>query len=189
MGGGMFEPTSAPASTTGDRGFWAFNAAASAGALAFLAYILLIREPGASGVDLRFLPAVNAGLNAIAASLLVAGYVAIRRGAQRVHKFCMVAALVASALFLACYVTYHYVHGDTKYLGTGALRTVYFAVLITHVLLSIAIAPLVPATVYLAVTRRLQKHRKLARVTLPLWLYVSVTGVLIFFLLRGPGAG
>jgi putative membrane protein len=97
----------------------------------------------------------------------------------------MVSAFVASALFLACYVTYHSVHGDTRYQGVGALRTVYFSILISHIALSAVTFPLTITTLFFAARQTFARHRKLARVTLPLWLYVSVTGVVIYFFLRG----
>jgi putative membrane protein len=171
---------------TTDRQFFAFNAAVSALALAFIAYILLVRRAGPAGaVDLSFLPAVNAALNSLATLFLTAGWVAIRRRAVRVHKRLMVSAFAASALFLVSYLTYHYVHGDTRYQGTGALRAVYFVVLISHVLLSMAVVPMALSAFYFARKRQFVRHRRLTRVALPIWLYVSVTGVVIYFMLRG----
>ncbi|XXV16308.1 DUF420 domain-containing protein [Sorangium sp. So ce1182] len=169
---------------TSDRSFFVFNAVLSAAALAFLAYILIIRR-GAGGADLRFMPPLNAALNATAATLLVAGWVAIKRRAVVVHKYLMVSAFVASSLFLVGYLAYHFVHGDTKYQGTGPLRAVYFAVLISHIVLSAGIVPLALTSFYFAYKASFAKHARVARVTLPLWLYVSVTGVLIYFMLRG----
>jgi putative membrane protein len=169
---------------TRDRTFYVFNAVLSVAALSFLAYILLVRR-GSGGADLRFLPAVNAGFNACAATLLCAGFVAIRRRAIRVHRFLMVSAFAASTLFLVSYLTYHYVHGDTKYAGVGPIRGVYFAILISHILLSMTIVPLALTTFYFAFKGAFARHRRIARVTLPIWLYVSVTGVVIFFMLRG----
>ncbi|AUX35932.1 hypothetical protein SOCE836_081340 [Sorangium cellulosum] len=169
---------------TSDRSFYVFNAVLSAAALAFLAYILLIRR-GAGGADLRFMPPLNAALNATAATLLVAGWIAIKRRAIVAHKYLMVSAFVASSLFLVGYLAYHFVHGDTKYQGTGPLRAVYFAVLISHIVLSAGIVPLALTSFYFAYKASFAKHARVARVTLPLWLYVSVTGVLIYFMLRG----
>ncbi len=185
------ETHSPPLATTGDssdRRFFVFNALLSLAALSFLSYILLIRKGGSGTADLRFLPAVNASLNATAAAFLCTGYVAIRRRAQRLHQYCMVSAFAASSLFLLCYVAYHFVHGDTKYQGSGAMRTLYFLVLGTHVLLSVLIVPMSLTTLYFAARRRWSRHRKIARVLLPIWLYVSVTGVLIFFMLRASTA-
>jgi putative membrane protein len=96
----------------------------------------------------------------------------------------MISAFCASSLFLVGYVAYHYVHGDTKYAGQGALRYVYFGVLISHVLLSMAVVPMALASFYYAFRERFQTHARIARILLPIWLYVSVTGVLIYFMLR-----
>jgi putative membrane protein len=172
-----------------DRRFYIFNASLSVAALAFLAYILVLRpRTGALGVDLRFLPAVNASLNAAAATLLCIGYVAIRRRAQRLHKYCMVSAFAVSALFLVCYLSYHFVHGDTNFPGTGLIRPIYFFILISHILLSMSVIPLALTSFYFANRKTFRRHKKIARVTLPIWLYVSVTGVIIFFLLKSSGA-
>ena len=168
-----------------DRAFFVFNAVASIGAVSLLAYLLLIRRGGDGGWDLRFMPAVNAALNATCATFLVAGIVAIKTGRRRLHKFMMVGAVVASALFLVGYLAYHAAHGDTKYAGEGILRTVYLVMLASHVLLSIAVVPLVFTTVYYAARQVHARHKRVAKWTYPLWLYVSVTGVLIFFMLRG----
>jgi putative membrane protein len=168
------------------RAFYVFNAILSAAALAFLAYILLIRRGTAgSGLNLRFLPAVNASLNATSAVLLTAGYVFIRRRAVRLHQYCMVSAFIASSLFLVCYLLYHYTHGDTKFQGSGPIRAIYLAVLASHVLLSMTIVPLALSSLYFAFRRSWVRHKRIARWTLPIWLYVSVTGVLIFWMLRG----
>jgi putative membrane protein len=96
----------------------------------------------------------------------------------------MVSAFAASSLFLVSYVVYHYVHGDTRYTGVGPMRVVYFTVLITHVVSSIAIVPMVLAALWLAYERRFAAHKRVTRVLTPLWLYVSVTGVLVFLMLR-----
>ena len=172
-----------------DRRFYAFAAVLSAVALGFLAWLLVLRRPDpVAGLDLRFMPAVNAGFNALSTVLLASGWVAIHRGARRVHQYLMVSAFVSSALFLIGYVAYHYVHGDTRYQGTGALRIAYLAVLATHVLLSMAIVPGALAALYFALTNSFERHRRIARLLLPIWLYVSVTGVLIFFMLRASGS-
>jgi putative membrane protein len=155
-------------------------------ALALLSWVLVLKRGSPElGIDLRFLPALNAALNTACTCFLASGYVAIRRGNVRLHQRLMVSALVASMLFLVGYLAYHYVHGDTKYPGSGAIKAVYLLILATHVLLSIAMVPLVLTTVFFAARRRFPWHRKVARITLPIWLYVSVTGVVIFFMLRG----
>ena len=168
-----------------DRRFFVFNAVVSAASLLLLGWLLVVRRgAGTGGADLRFLPAVNASLNATAALLLFAGWVAIRRGSMRVHRVLMVGAFVASSLFLACYLAYHAVHGDTRYAGTGAVRVAYLAVLATHVVLSSAVVPLALTAFWFALRREFRRHRRVTRVLWPIWMYVSVTGVVIFFMLR-----
>lgn len=129
------------------------------------------------------LPLVNATLNATATAFLVAGWRFIRRGDRAAHRACMLAALACSALFLASYLVYHANVGSRPYTGTGLLRSVYFLVLITHVVLAAAIVPLVVVTVARAWRGRFAAHRAIARWTLPLWLYVSVTGVVVYVML------
>jgi putative membrane protein len=167
-----------------DRAFYVFTAVVSVAALSFLAWLLLVRRGGpVEGVDLRFLPAVNAGLNATAAALLIAGWVAVKRGARRAHQYLMVAAFVASSLFLVCYLAYHYVHGDTRYVGDW--RGLYLTILASHVLLSMPVVPLALVAFYFAWRQQFARHRKVTRWLAPIWVYVSVTGVVIFFMLRG----
>lgn len=129
------------------------------------------------------LPLVNAVLNASATVFLLAGWRFIRGGDRQRHRAMMIAALACSTLFLASYLTYHYHAGSRPYGGTGGLRAVYFFVLITHVILAAAIAPLVILTVARAWRGQFARHRAIARWTLPLWLYVSVTGVVVYLML------
>jgi uncharacterized membrane protein YozB (DUF420 family) len=129
------------------------------------------------------LPALNATLNAISFVFLVTGYVFIRKGEWRKHRACMIGALVMSVLFLTSYVIYHVQVGSVPFRKTGWIRTVYFAVLIPHVILAAAIVPLILMTVSRAWSRRFDRHRRIARVTLPLWLYVSITGVIVYVML------
>jgi len=167
-----------------DRAFAFFNAAVSITGVSFIAFILLRGRGADAGADLSFMPAVNATLNAVSAACLAAGWVAIRRRAIHVHRLLMVSAFVVSAVFLVGYLSYHYVHGDTKYIGTGPLRIVYFAVLISHILLSMVVMPGALTSFYFAYTKSFARHRRLNRMFLPIWMYVSVTGVVIYFLLR-----
>jgi putative membrane protein len=143
---------------------------------------LLFRDGASGGADLSFMPSVNAALNATAALLLAAGWVAIRSRRPDVHKYLMVSAFAASALFLVGYVAYHYVHGDTRY--DGAHRGVYLAILATHVILSMFVPPAALTAFYLAYKRRFAAHKRVTRVLLPVWLYVSVTGVVVYFMLH-----
>lgn len=130
------------------------------------------------------LPAVNATLNGIAAFFLVLGYVQIRRGAWRIHKRCMLSAMVASALFLTSYLIYHFNIGGAKpFPGAGIARVVYYVVLGTHVPLAMTILPLALVTTTRGLRSQFDRHVAIARWTFPLWLYVSVTGVVIYLML------
>ena len=129
------------------------------------------------------LPTVNAVLNGLSAVLLVCGFAAIRRKRIAVHRAFMLSALSSSALFLVSYLTYHAHAGVHRYPGTGARRTVYLAILATHTILAIVVLPLVLVTVSFALRRRFPQHRRIARWTLPVWLYVSVTGVVVYWML------
>jgi uncharacterized membrane protein YozB (DUF420 family) len=135
------------------------------------------------------LPALNATLNAMATVLLLTGYVFIRRGQWQRHRACMIGALVMSALFLTSYVVYHANVGSVPFQKQGAVRAAYYVILATHVPLAAAILPLALVTVSRAFAKRFDRHRRIARFTLPLWLYVSVTGVVIYFMLYRPPAG
>jgi uncharacterized membrane protein YozB (DUF420 family) len=129
------------------------------------------------------LPAVNATLNAIAGVLLVCGYVMIRRGRVTAHRRLMLSAFATSALFLVCYVIYHANVGSRPFSGRGPVRAVYFTILITHVLLAAAILPLALITLTHALRARFDRHVPIARWTFPIWLYVSVTGVVVYLML------
>jgi uncharacterized membrane protein YozB (DUF420 family) len=134
-------------------------------------------------MTLRDLPALNAGLNATSAALLLTGYLLIRRGRIDAHRRAMIAALVSSSLFLASYLYYHFHVGSVRFQGRGGLRTLYFTILISHTILAVVIVPLVLVTLTHALRARFDPHRRIARVTLPLWGYVSVTGVVIYWML------
>ncbi len=133
--------------------------------------------------DAADLPGVNAALNAVAAALLSAGYVLIRTGRPAQHRACMLAACGVSALFLASYVVYHLEVGSVPFTRQGPIRVVYFTVLITHVVLAALIPPLALVTLLRALRGRFAAHAALARWTLPIWLYVSVTGVAVYWML------
>jgi uncharacterized membrane protein YozB (DUF420 family) len=134
-------------------------------------------------MQIEDLPTLNAALNALASVFLVTGYVLIRRGRRELHKRCMLAALVTSAVFLASYVTYHANAGSRPFPGRGAIRVVYFAILIPHVLLAATILPLALVTTARGLRSQFDRHVRIARWTLPLWLFVSVTGVIIYLML------
>lgn len=126
------------------------------------------------------LPALNAVLNSVAAALLICGWSAIRAGRRDAHKRLMLAALATSALFLASYVTYHLNAQSPKFPGQGWQRPAYFAMLISHVVLAAAVVPLALVTAVRGLRGRIEAHRRLARWALPIWLYVSITGVVIY---------
>jgi len=129
------------------------------------------------------LPALNAGLNASAAVLLVTGYWLIRSGRKQAHKRVMVAAFAVSCLFLISYLVYHYQVGSVRFQKTGAIRTVYLSILATHTVLAAAVPLLAIVTLTRALRGRFERHRSIARWTLPVWLYVSVTGVVVYWML------
>lgn len=132
---------------------------------------------------IRFLPTLNAMLNATSGILLTIGYVFIRRHNIQAHRACMIAALTSSSLFLISYLYYHYHAGATRFAGTGAARVIYFTILITHTILAAVIVPFVIVTVTRALRGKFDRHRRIARWTLPMWLYVSVTGVIVYLML------
>ena len=134
-------------------------------------------------MQLTDLPAVNATLNGLAAIFLLTGYVLIRRGRRELHKQCMLAALATSALFLISYLVYHANEGSRPFPGQGPVRLVYFAILITHIILAAAILPLALTTAGRGLREDYGRHIRIARWTLPLWLYVSITGVIVYLML------
>ena len=129
------------------------------------------------------LPALNASLNGLSTIFIAAGWYLIRRGFWRQHIACMVAALATSAAFLTSYLIYHAHAGSVRFTAQGIVRPIYFAILITHVLLAFTILPLVITTLVPVFRRRWDKHRRLGRWTMPIWLYVSVTGVIVYLML------
>lgn len=136
------------------------------------------------------LATTNAVLNALSTVLLVAGWVFIARGQWKAHRAAMIAAFAVSAVFLVCYLTYHYLVGHVPFKGQGSVRTVYFVILITHIVLAVFVPILALRMFYLAWKGRWQAHRRLGKITMPIWLYVSVTGVVIYAMLYHlfPGA-
>ncbi|MFQ5477947.1 MAG: DUF420 domain-containing protein [Candidatus Binatia bacterium] len=134
-------------------------------------------------MTLETMPALNAALNGLSGALLVTGYRLIRLGKRTAHKTVMLSALGSSALFLVSYLYYHYHVGTTPFTGTGFVRSLYFTVLISHTLLAASLPLLVVLTVTPALRSDFSKHRRFARWTLPIWLYVSITGVVVYFML------
>jgi putative membrane protein len=158
----------------------------SAAALAGLVWLLYVAVPAQPQPGwAAALPGWNALMNGASALLGIVGVWAVRRGAKRLHRACMAAALAASAVFLTGYVVYHHYHGDTAFGGQGAaLRALYFGLLISHVLLSVLVLPLLLTVLWFAVAGAFDRHRRLARWVWPLWLYVSVSGVAVYWMLR-----
>ena len=158
---------------------------ASAAALAML-FVVIFGHGRAQSAPawVGRLPALNALLNGTSAVLLVFAYLAIRRRDVVSHSRLMLGALASSALFLVSYIVYHSIHGDSRFAGHGAVRPIYFVVLVTHVVLSGVALPLIFSSFFLSLSGRLALHKKVSRYTLPLWLYVSVTGVVVYAMLR-----
>ena len=134
-------------------------------------------------LEITDLPAVNATLNGVAGLCLLTGYILIRKGEWQAHKRCMLAAMGASSLFLISYVIYHLNAGSRPFAGSGAVRVVYFLILITHIILAATILPLALVTTARGLKSQFERHRRIARWTFPLWMYVSVTGVVIYLML------
>ena len=174
--------TTEPTKSGQDKIFYAINAIVSAAALALLTWLLVLRSGEPGSVDVSFLPAVNAAFNAMAAVLIVAGVVAIKNGKRQLHWTLMISAFASSALFLVGYLTYHYIHGDTHYEGPG--RGLYLAMLASHVLLSVPVVPMALSAFYFAWRKRFATHKRVTKILTPIWLYVSVTGVLVYVVLH-----
>jgi uncharacterized membrane protein YozB (DUF420 family) len=134
-------------------------------------------------MDVRDLPTVNAALNSLATVLLIYGYRLIRVGKREQHKKVMLSAFGVSVVFLICYLVYHYNVGSVKYTREGIMRPIYFSILISHVVLAAAVPFLAIASLWRAFQERFDKHKKIAKITFPIWLYVSITGVLVYLML------
>lgn len=155
--------------------------------IAFLFLIWLIYFKGGSDYSSNIipsLPALNALLNTGSAVLLIFGYRAIRKGQYMRHMRFNLTAFVTSTLFLISYVIYHSYHGSTPFPGEGIVRPIYFIILISHIILSALVVPMILTSFYLAFSGKVRTHRKVSKITLPVWMYVSVTGVVIFFMLN-----
>jgi|SRR5215469_9503052 len=134
-------------------------------------------------ISIQSLPTLNAILNATSGVLIVTGFILIKRKRIAAHRACMISAVITSILFLISYLTYHYYHGVTRFAGTGIARPVYFFILTTHTFLAAVIVPFVAVTLTRGLKRHFVRHRKIARWTFPMWLYVSVTGVVVYVML------
>jgi putative membrane protein len=163
---------------------YAWIAGISVAVVALINWLTYFRTPGLVPAWAASLPGLNASFNFSSALCLVLGYRAIRAGKREKHLRLMITALALTLGFLVSYLAYHVYAADTKFLGTGWVRPLYFFILISHVILSIVNFPLALTVVFFSVTGRLEKHKALARVTFPIWLYVSVTGVAVYFFLK-----
>jgi putative membrane protein len=157
----------------------------SLAAFGFLVWLIYFNEvEGSRSASVAFLPAVNASLNGLSTVFLVVGFAMIRARRVVAHRRAMMAAFASSSLFLVSYIIYHSLHGDTPFQGQGLIRPVYFAVLISHIVLSAVALPLVFTSFYFSLGGKFAQHKRVSRWTFPLWLYVSVTGVLVFAMLK-----
>jgi putative membrane protein len=175
-------PTTAPRS--GTAAAIAAILAVSAAASLFLFWLIYIHPAAASSAQFAFLPALNAILNGLAATALLIGYTFIRAHRIRQHRASMIAAFVFSTLFLIGYIAHHALHGDVRYPLHAAFRTFYLWLLATHIVLATIVLPMILITFFFSLSGRIPQHRKIARFTFPIWLYVSVTGVVTYVMLR-----
>jgi putative membrane protein len=179
-------PTSAPRLTPGSGTAPAIVAILliSAAASLFLFWLIYIHPAAATSAQFAFLPALNAILNGLAAIALSIGYIFIRARQIQRHRAAMITAFVFSTLFLVSYILHHALHGDVRYPIHAAFRTFYLCLLASHIVLAVVALPLVLITFFFSLSGRIPQHRKIARWTFPLWLYVSVTGVITYAMLR-----
>ena len=164
--------------------FGAANALVTLVAMSFLVWLIYFHE-GSGGVSgAASLPGINAILNGTSAVLISFGLWAIKQRRRRLHMQLMIAAFASSSLFLVNYIFYHYSHGDTLFAGQGLVRPIYFALLISHILLSMLTFPMILTSFYLGLTDRIATHRRVSKWTWAGWMYVSVTGVVVYFMLH-----
>src|SRR5580658_4639837 len=158
--------------------------AISVAASLFLFWLIYIHPAAAATSDYAFLPALNAVLNGLSATALLIGYTFIRAHKIKAHRASMITAFAFSTLFLVSYIAHHALHGDVRYPLHAALRSVYLPLLASHIVLAVVALPMVLITFFFSLSGRIPQHRKIARWTFPLWLYVSVTGVITYIMLR-----
>ena len=171
-------------SQTGTRAAIAFILVISAAATLFLFWLIYIHPAAASSTEYAFLPALNAILNGFAAISLLIGFTFIKAHNIKAHRASMITAFAFSTLFLVSYILHHALHGDVRYPVHAAYRTAYLPLLASHIVLATVALPLVLVTFFFSLSGRIPQHRKVARWTFPLWLYVSVTGVITYMMLR-----
>ncbi|WP_299819147.1 DUF420 domain-containing protein [uncultured Pontibacter sp.] len=171
------------ATTAQDRRFLTLIAVLSVAIPVVVAILFYMPKSGESTVDVSFLPTLHAILNSCTAIALVIGYVNVKRQNIKVHRGAMLTAFGLSSIFLVSYVTYHFLGERTIYGGEGLLKYIYYFILLTHIVLAVVIVPLVLLSVYYGITNQLAKHRRISRWTFPIWLYVAITGVLVYLLI------
>jgi putative membrane protein len=179
--------TTAPSSSTGATGTRSAIVAIlaiSVAASLFLLWLIYIHPAAAASTEFAFLPALNAVLNGLSATALLVGYTFIRAHRIKAHRASMITAFAFSTLFLFSYIAHHALHGDVRYPLHAALRSVYLPLLASHILLAVVALPMVLITFFFSLSGRIPQHRKIARWTFPIWLYVSVTGVITYVMLR-----
>ncbi len=166
-------------SAKANRVIWVFSF------VVFLAVVVLnrVQVPAPEGFDVHVFARINAAINSMVSLLLIAGLFAARAGRWKAHRNAMIGAMVLSVLFLASYILHHLFAGDTRFGGTGAIRVLYYIILATHILLAALSLPYILLTAYRGLSGRYPEHRKLARRTWPIWLYVSVSGVVVYMLI------
>lgn len=175
-------PSSTPQSAT--RGAVAAILAISAAATLFLLWLIYIHPAAAASTDYAFLPALNAVFNGLSATALLIGFTFIRARRIAAHRASMITAFVFSSLFLVGYILHHALHGDVRYPLHADFRTFYLWLLASHIILAVIALPMILTTFFFSLSGRIPQHRKIARWTFPLWLYVSVTGVITYAMLR-----
>ncbi|NDQ55644.1 MAG: DUF420 domain-containing protein [Acidipila sp.] len=159
--------------------------ATSAAAISFLLWLLYVHQASSQFAgQWTFLPALNALLNGLSAVALCVGLYFIKQGDRPAHRNCMLLAFGFSSLFLVSYIVNHALHGDTRFPGQGTVRTIYLSILASHIFFSVVALPLVLTTFFFSLTGRFVMHRRIARFTFPIWLYVSITGVVVFAFLK-----
>jgi putative membrane protein len=149
-----------------------------------VAILMFIPQTGKLGdLNVSFLPHLNAVLNSATALALILGFIFIRNGKKQYHITAMITAFVLSSVFLVSYVIYHYQAPSTRFLGEGFIRGVYFFILLTHIILAAVVVPFVLLSIYFGISKQYQKHRKIVKWTFPIWLYVAVTGVIVYLMI------
>ncbi|TPE42560.1 DUF420 domain-containing protein [Pontibacter mangrovi] len=148
-----------------------------------VAVLFFMPKAHTPGIDVSYLPGFHAILNSLTAITLVIGYVNVKKGNTKAHRAAMLTAFGLSAIFLVSYVTYHFLGQRTVYGGDGILKYIYYFILLTHIVLAVVIVPLVLLSVYFGITNQLKRHRRISKWTFPTWLYVAITGVLVYILI------